>query len=108
MSRFLLLTLMTSSALAGGGLGLAQDQAEATLGAGAQGAVGQGQPASSAALSPERFAAVFALIKPHADESAWARIPWLTNLHEARQKAVKEDRPLLVWRAGGGDVLGRA
>jgi len=80
---------------------------------GAQTADGQGRPAGGplscpSALSAESFAAVFALIKPHADESAWARIPWLTNLHEARRKAVKEDRPLLVWRAGGGDVLGRA
>jgi hypothetical protein len=65
------------------------------------------QPAAEP-LSPERFAAVFTLIKPQANESQWANIPWLTNLHEARKKAVDEDRPLLVWRAGGGDVLGRA
>jgi hypothetical protein len=48
------------------------------------------------------------LIKPQADESKWARVAWLTNLDEARKRAAKEDKPLFLWRAGGGDVLGRA
>lgn len=47
------------------------------------------------------------LIKPQANDSPWARIPWLTNLDEARKRAVAEDKPLLVWRAGGGAILGR-
>jgi hypothetical protein len=47
------------------------------------------------------------LIKPQADESKWARIPWLTNLQEARKRSAAQDKPLLLWRSGGGDVLGR-
>ena len=91
MIRYVLLILSgTAGALAGFGLAPA-DQAPA-----------------AGALSPERFAAAFAVIKPQANESKWAALPWLTNLHEARRKAVEMDRPLLVWRAGGGDVFGRA
>jgi hypothetical protein len=62
---------------------------------------------SGKAISPEQFAAVYALIKPQAGESKWASVPWLTNLQEARRRAVAEDKPLLLWRSGGGDVLGR-
>ena len=59
------------------------------------------------AISPSEFPRLHALIKPQADEAKWAKIPWLTNLHEARRRAVAEDKPLLLWRSGGGDVLGR-
>ena len=48
------------------------------------------------------------LVKPQPGESKWATIPWLTDLDEARRRAAKEDKPLFVWRAGGGEVLGRA
>jgi hypothetical protein len=48
------------------------------------------------------------LAKPQPGESLWARIPWLTNLQEARKRAVAQDKPLFLWRAGGGDTLGRA
>jgi hypothetical protein len=58
-------------------------------------------------IRSNEFARVHALIKPQPGESKWARIPWLTNLSEARKRAVAEDKPLLLWRSGGGDVLGR-
>ena len=48
------------------------------------------------------------LIKPQPGESKWAAIPWLTNLKEARDRAVAQDKPIFLWRAGGGDTLGRA
>lgn len=48
------------------------------------------------------------LIKPQPGESKWAAIPWHTNLKDARDRAVREDKPLFLWRAGGGDTLGRA
>ena len=48
------------------------------------------------------------LIKPQPGESKWAEIPWLTNLKDARDRAFREDKPLFLWRAGGGDTLGRA
>ena len=56
----------------------------------------------------ENWTTLHRLIKPQPGESLWARIPWLTNLKEARDRSVKEDRPLFLWRAGGGDTLGRA
>ena len=58
-------------------------------------------------LEPEQFAALHQMIKPQPGEAPWAKVPWQTNLAEARKMAVAEDRPLLVWRAGGGLVLGR-
>jgi hypothetical protein len=69
---------------------------------------------SWAALAPaqtttprESLPTLHALIKPQPDESKWARVPWLTNLQEARRQAVAQDKPLFLWRSGGGDVLGR-
>jgi hypothetical protein len=64
-----------------------------------------GKPADT--LSPEQFAELHRLIKPQPGESKWAALAWLTNLDHARRKAVARDRPILLWRAGGGDVLGR-
>jgi hypothetical protein len=66
-------------------------------------------PATAAEpLTDDRAAALSRLIRPQADEAKWARVPWLTDLDEARRRSVAEDRPLFVWRAGGGQVLGRA
>jgi hypothetical protein len=68
-------------------------------------------PASAAntanTIRAKDYARLHALIKPQPGESKWARIPWLTDLSEARKRAVAEDKPLLLWRSGGGDVLGR-
>jgi hypothetical protein len=63
-----------------------------------------GQPAPGSA----RFDELVRLIKPLAGEAKWAAVPWETSLARARERAVREDKPLFVWRAGGGDVLGRA
>jgi hypothetical protein len=63
--------------------------------------------AGQAPVPRDQFEALHALIKPQPGESKWARVPWLTNLEEARRRAVAEDRPLFLWRSGGGDVLGR-
>ncbi len=64
-------------------------------------------PAQDSPISADQFAELHRLIKPQPGESPWAKIPWQTNLAAARQKAVAEDKPLFVWRAGGGEVLGR-
>jgi hypothetical protein len=61
-----------------------------------------------ALFAPEDHSKLLPLIKPQPGESKWAAIPWLTNLKEARERAVREDKPLFLWRAGGGDTLGRA
>ena len=65
-------------------------------------------PAPGGPIPPKQLEDLHRLIKPQADESKWAKVPWLTNLDEARQRAAAQDKPLLLWRAGGGDVLGRA
>ena len=58
-------------------------------------------------LTPQSFESLRRLIRPQPDESAWAAVPWLINLQDARERAVREDKPLFLWRSGGGDVLGR-
>jgi hypothetical protein len=69
----------------------------------------QTPPASAKAGIPlEEFARLHGLVKPQPGEARWAAIPWLTSLAEARQRSVAEDKPLFVWRAGGGEVLGSA
>lgn len=59
-------------------------------------------------VQEDDWARLHRLAKPQPGESLWAQIPWLTNLKEARERSVLEDKPLFLWRAGGGDTLGRA
>jgi hypothetical protein len=66
--------------------------------------VSPAQPAAGSA----QFAELVRLIKPLPGEAKWAAVPWEISLPRARERAAREDKPLLVWRAGGGDVLGRA
>jgi hypothetical protein len=47
------------------------------------------------------------LIRPQPGEAKWAEMPWLTSLTEARKVAAEQDKPLLIWAAGGGHQLGR-
>ena len=59
-------------------------------------------------IAPNDLPRLLAAIKPQPGEAKWASVPWRTNLAEARQEAARTDKPLFVWRAGGGEVLGRA
>jgi hypothetical protein len=54
-------------------------------------------------LDQKQFVKLRELIKPTADESHWAQVPWMpsTNLWAARQKAAKEGKPLLIWYMAG-------
>ena len=49
---------------------------------------------------PETFERCFQQIRPRPGESLWSRVPWLTDLHEARRKAAAEGKPMFV-QAGG-------
>jgi RNA polymerase sigma factor (sigma-70 family) len=60
------------------------------------------------ALTPAHYGKLLTMIKPQPGESKWAEISWLSNVADARQKAVAENKPILVWSAGGGEPLGRA
>jgi len=47
------------------------------------------------------------VIKPQAGESPWREISWLTDVTEARQRAIAEDKPLVIFTAADGSPLGR-
>ena len=59
------------------------------------------RPAAHAAepIRPDQVAPLQALIKPDCD--AWAKIPWLTDLWEARRKAAELGKPILLWEMDG-------
>ncbi len=59
------------------------------------------KPAPVPRLSPDQFAKLQALIKPQASEEAWAQIPWLTSLWQARKRAAAEGKPILLWEMDG-------
>jgi hypothetical protein len=52
-------------------------------------------------IRPEQFSNLHALIKPDPGEDAWAKIPWLTDLWQARQLAAKQGKPILLWEMDG-------
>ena len=66
---------------------------------------------SAVAAAPEIIEADFhrlhALIQPCEGESPWREIDWLTNVTAARQKAIAENKPLVIFTAADGSPLGR-
>jgi hypothetical protein len=54
-----------------------------------------------AAFAGNSFRDLHTLIKPKASEDAWARIPWMTSLWEAREKAAAQGKPILLWEMDG-------
>ena len=57
-------------------------------------------------LGPESFARLHRQIKPQPGESRWMEIPWLIDLHQARQRAAAEGKPLFVLSGGGATAIG--
>ncbi len=55
----------------------------------------------SATPVPERIAALQKVIRPCEDEDAFDKIAWLTTIHDARVKAAKEGKPILLWEMDG-------
>jgi hypothetical protein len=45
-------------------------------------------------------------IKPQPGESRWLEIPWFLDVHEARQKAAAEGKPLFIYSGGGATGIG--
>ena len=43
-------------------------------------------------------------VLPTADEDRWAKIPWHTNLAEARVEAEKSGKPILFWVMNGNPL----
>jgi hypothetical protein len=60
-----------------------------------------------AGIPDGEFHRLFAAIKPLLGESRWREIPWLTNVTEARRKAIAEDKPIVILTAADGSPLSR-
>ena len=52
-------------------------------------------------LTPETFARLHALIRPHDNEWRHLRVQWLTDVAAARKKAAAEDKPIVICYTGG-------
>lgn len=76
--------------------------------AGEEATVAGGRVAHALTYQPPVWAkAVAALVPPQPPERRWQRIPWRTDLQQARREATHAGRPLLLW-VGWGDPLGMA
>jgi hypothetical protein len=55
----------------------------------------------------EKVETLHSLIKPQGDEFAWYDgIPWLLSVQEAREKAARENKPIVVWCSADGQPCG--
>ena len=52
-------------------------------------------------LPSEQFTKIHAAVAPSGENERWMEIPWASDLQEARQKAVQEKKPLLMWIMDG-------
>ena len=62
--------------------------------------------AQSQPIASKDFDHLQQMIKPAVDESRWLGMAWLTSVHEARQQAAAEGKPILLWSGGGAPPLG--
>jgi hypothetical protein len=76
-------------------------------------AFGGGRPLASgaeervAAIPEDALQSLLEAVKPQPKESLWREIEWVTNITEARRRAVAEDKPLVIFTAADGSPLGR-
>jgi hypothetical protein len=56
---------------------------------------------ASEPISSEQFKQLQTAIKPGAAEDKWDKIPWMTELWEARRRAAALGKPILVWEMDG-------
>ena len=60
-----------------------------------------------APIAVEKFAKVFDTVKPYPGEWRWREeISWAGTIHEARARASKENKPILVWQSANSPPLG--
>ena len=57
--------------------------------------------AAQPAVKAEQFEQLHKMIKPTAAETKWTQIPWMTELWDARQRAAREGKPILLWEMDG-------
>lgn len=60
-----------------------------------------------AEIPAQDFERLHALIRPQPGESPWRDIPWLTSIRDARERAAREDKPIVIFTAADGSPLGR-
>lgn len=49
----------------------------------------------------DQYAAIRSAIAPSDEEERWQEIPWGVSLWEARERAAREGRPILLWEMDG-------
>jgi hypothetical protein len=66
-------------------------------------AVGFAPPLTAAEpkLTDAEYRSVLAAVRPAPGEDAFDLIPWQTSLWEARQRAAREGKPILLWEMDG-------
>ena len=52
-------------------------------------------------LDAKRFQALHQAVTPRPEAERWTEIPWQADLLAARQKAAREQKPLLMWIMDG-------
>ncbi len=57
-------------------------------------------------LNADTFPQLHKQIKPQPGESRWMEVPWFLDLHEARQMAAAEGKPLFIYSSGGATGIG--
>jgi hypothetical protein len=62
---------------------------------------GKAAPNCKRDLTPESFAKLHTLIRPHEMEWRHLKVEWLTDVIAARKRAAAEDKPIVICYTGG-------
>jgi hypothetical protein len=54
-----------------------------------------------AAMTDAEFTKLLSAVRPCAGEDDFDKIPWLISVWDAREKAAKEGKPILLWEMDG-------
>ena len=59
-------------------------------------------PASAdAPITPAQFAELHAKLIQQSQSERWTQVPWITDIWEARQRALREGKPIFMWAMNG-------
>lgn len=59
---------------------------------------------SAVTADSTNFRTVLSYILPNPEEYGWLRIPWHTDLWEARRPAASEGKPIFLWGMNGNPL----
>ena len=65
------------------------------------------RPIEEPHLADEQFGKLLAALAPKRQELPWLHIDWELDLSEARLRASREDKPMLIISAADGNPAGR-